>query len=76
MDQIRLDPQDKLSPTSWTHQQNSLPPQDKTVPVPPPPPRIISGTALTQFLYLRKLVVKKGCLLKKSKTKTKKAKYE
>ena len=48
MDQIYLDPQDKLPPTPRTcYQQNTLPPQDKKVPAPPPPPRIISGTALT-----------------------------
>ena len=53
MDQIRLDPQDKLPPpTPRTHcQQNVLHPQDKKVPrapppPPPPPPRILSGTAL------------------------------
>ena len=53
MDQIRLDPQDKLSPTSHPPtprtrcQQNTLPPQDKKVPAAHPPPlRIISGTAL------------------------------
>ena len=43
MDQIRLDLQDKLPPTRRTRQQNTLPPQDKKV----PPPRIISGTALS-----------------------------
>ena len=36
MDQIRLDPQDKLPPTPQTRQQNTLSPQDKKVPVPPP----------------------------------------
>ena len=49
MDQIRLDPQDKLPPpTPRTHcQQNTLPQQDKKVPAAHPPLRIISGTALT-----------------------------
>ena len=37
MDQIRLDPQDKLPPTPRTRQQNTLPPQYKKVPAPPPP---------------------------------------
>ena len=50
MDQIRLDPQDKLnppppgqdwserSPTPQTRQQNTLPPQDKKVPAVHAPP--------------------------------------
>ena len=49
MDQICLDPQDKLLPTPATprtHCQQNIPPQDKKVSA-PPPPRIISGTALT-----------------------------
>ena len=37
MDQICLDPQDNLPPTPQTHQQNTLPPQDKKVPSAHPP---------------------------------------
>ena len=38
MDQIYLDLQDKLLPTPQTHcQQNTLPPRDKKVYMPPPP---------------------------------------
>ena len=57
MDQICLDPQDKLTPsTPQTHcQQNTLPPQDKNVPV--GPPRIISGTALSYTESARDCVV-------------------
>ena len=49
INQIRLDPQDKLSPPLLGHVANKTPPpQDKKVPAAHPPLRIISGTALTR----------------------------
>ena len=66
VDQMRLEPQDKLTPpTPWTglvrevpHPSDTStkhppPPQDKTVPVAHPPTcRIISGTALSGFHFV------------------------
>ena len=56
MDQIRLDPQDKLTPPPLGHVVNKTPspPRDKKVPAAHPPPRIISGTALTNSVELQK----------------------
>ena len=47
MDQIRLDPQDKLPPTPIGHvYKTPSPHRTKKCLQPTPPPRIISGTAL------------------------------